>query len=229
MVFQISRLLIVEDDLSLQARLKESLADNPAFGDMRICDNLREAKQLLHQFRPEVVLLDVGLPDGNGLELLVERHDLNYHAKMLILSGLSDEQTIVKAIQLGAEGYLLKQDSKANIEQALTSIMQGIPPLSPSVAQCIMQHMRTEQPTPSQSNYPGSDTGLPPVLPPRQQMTLSLLARGMTYREIAGHMDITFNTVSTYAQEIYNKLAARSRSEAVYKAQKMGIISATTH
>ncbi len=219
MAAQISRLLIVEDDPKLRASLVDHLGNATAINDLQHCDNLREARHLLKTYQPDVVLLDVGLPDGNGLELLVDRHDLSIDSKILILSGFSDEQTIVKAIQLGAQGYLLKQDSKANILQALISIMQGTPPLSPSVAQCIMQHLRGEQVIPMDH-----DTDNAPSLPPRQQMTLSLLARGMTYREIAEHMEITFHTVSTYAQEIYNKLAARSRSEAVYKAQQLGII-----
>ena len=220
MAAQISRLLIVEDDPKLRASLVEHLGNAVAINDLRNCDNLTEARHLLKTYQPDVVLLDVGLPDGNGLELLVERHNLSLACKMLILSGFSDEQTIVKAIQLGAQGYLLKQESKANILQALVSIMQGTPPLSPAVAQCIMQHLRAEQVTLVDHN-----TDSVPSLPPRQQMTLSLLARGMTYKEIAEHMEITFHTVSTYAQEIYNKLAARSRSEAVYKAQQLGIIN----
>lgn len=225
---QIARLLIVEDDPKLRANLAEHLTNTEAIEDLRHCDNLTDAKHLLQTYRPEVVLLDVGLPDGSGLELLVYQHDLKHRAKMLILSSMSDEQTIVKAIQLGAQGYLLKQDSSADIERALMSIIQGVPPLSPSVAQCIMQHIRIDKmETSNEPAQPPAQLPAQPTiaLPPRQQLTLTLLARGMTYQEIATHMDITFHTVSTYAQEIYNKLAARSRSEAVYKAQQLGVIS----
>lgn len=215
----ISSLLIVEDDLKLQTGLRTHLAESTSIDSVHASSNLADAKSALRQYQPQVVLLDVGLPDGNGLTLLLDPYVQKHRIKVLILSSMTDEETIVKAIRLGAQGYLLKQDTSANIEQALLSIMQGVPPLSPSVAQCILQHLRT-------GNLEATDPSTQPeiTLPPRQQMTLNLLARGMTYREIAADMEITFHTVSTYAQEIYNKLAARSRSEAVYKAQQMGII-----
>jgi len=222
----INKLLIVEDDLQQQTRLIDGLNQYPEIDSIRACDNLQQAKQSLHEWQPDVILLDVGLPDGSGLELLVFQQTIDLQPKTLILSSISDEQTIVKAIQLGAQGYLLKQDDTADLYQSLLAIMRGIPPLSPSVAQCILQHLR-DQPDTSKLAKP---IGKPvPVLPPRQQLTLSLLARGMTYREIATHMGITFHTVSAYAQEIYNKLAARSRSEAVYKAQQLGIIDSQGH
>ncbi|MDJ0654514.1 MAG: response regulator transcription factor [Xanthomonadales bacterium] len=210
----IDGLLIVEDDGLLRNRLIETLRDVTAPDRLFACASLAEARQLQASHLPKIILLDVGLPDGNGLELLVDQHALSEPPLVVILTGFSDEETIVKAIRLGARGYLLKQDSGTSISQALQQIVDGIPPLSPSVAQCIMTHIRDDTPS---ADKPG-------VLPPRQQLTLKLLARGLTYREIAEDMEITFNTVSTYAQEIYNKLAVRSRGEAVHKAREMGII-----
>lgn len=222
----INKLLIVEDDRQQQTRLTDGLGQYSEIGAIHVCGNLQQAKQCLLELQPDVILLDVGLPDGNGLELLVYQQSVDIHPKTLVLSSISDEQTIVKAIQLGAQGYLLKQDDTADLYQSLLTIMNGTPPLSPSVAQCILQHLRDQPDT----NLPAKQIDKTiPVLPPRQQLTLSLLARGMTYREIATHMGITFHTVSAYAQEIYNKLAARSRSEAVYKAQQLGIIGNQGH
>lgn len=219
MAVSIDSVLIVEDDPRLRARLVESLSGSGMVAEVLACGTLAEASDLLAQRNPRVVLLDVGLPDGNGLELLASRRDADNSAKFIVLSGFSDEATILSAIQLGAAGYLLKQDSSANILQALSSIMQGVPPLSPSVAQCIMQHIRDE------SLHPDAPASTPAMqLPPRLQHTLSLLARGLTYQDIADQMQITFHTVSSYTQEIYNKLAVNSRAEAVYKAQQMNII-----
>ena len=212
----IDGLLIVEDDGLLRNRLTDTLRDVTAPDRLFACASLADARRLQAAHQPELILLDVGLPDGNGLELLVDQHGLSEPPLVVILTGFSDEETIVKAIRLGARGYLLKQDSGTSVSQALRQIVDGVPPLSPSVAQCIMSHIREDT---SDIGKPGAE-----LLPPRQQLTLNLLARGLTYAEIAEDMEITFNTVSTYAQEIYNKLAVRSRGEAVHKAREMGII-----
>lgn len=214
----IDRLLIVEDDPKMQSRLKASLLESNLIGEILACETLASARSLLESMRPDVVLLDVGLADGNGLDLLAFQRGLSHQARIIILSGFSDEQTIVSAIQLGAQGYLLKQDSKADIVGALEEILQGIPPLSPSVAQCIMQHIRSE----TLSHETSGSAAL--LLPPRLQHTLGLLARGLTYHDIAEQMQITFHTVASYSQEIYNKLAVHSRAEAVYKARQLKIL-----
>lgn len=200
----------------LQAQLRDGLRELVTEGALMGAETLADAKALYLEHKPQVVLLDVGLPDGNGLELLVWQHDQNWQASVLVLTGFCDEETIVKAIQLGAKGYLLKQDSNADIAGALLATIAGAPPLSPAVAQCMMRHIREAG---TASSKQETD-----ALPPRQQQTLNLLARGMTYQEIADHMTIKLTTVATHAQEIYNKLAVRSRSEAVFRAREMGII-----
>ena len=219
MTVVIESMLIVEDDQRLQTQLEKQLAESGLVGTIFTGSTLHEAKQLLLSSQPQVVLLDVGLPDGNGLELLITRHESAAQSKIVILSGFSDEQTILHAIQLGANGYLLKHDSSLNVQQSLLSIVQGIPPLSASVAQCIMQHVRN---TTGKADQTGPQMQTP--LPPRLHQTLTLLARGLTYKEIAEQMSITLHTVSSYAQEIYNKLSVSSRSEAVFRARQMNIV-----
>lgn len=214
----IDGLLLVEDDLQLRSSLALQLAERVTAGKLWQCASMAEARALQRSQHPEFVLLDVGLPDGNGLQLLVDQHELKNPAKVVILSGLSDEETIVRAIGLGAAGYLLKQET-ANALAALDQILAGQPPLSPSVAQCIMGHIRSEtQPSENPS------TGYGMNLPPRQFATLKLLARGLTYQQIAQQMEISFHTVSAYAQEIYTKLSVRSRGEAVHRARELGIL-----
>lgn len=213
---EVAGILIVEDDAQLQATIRKSVAGFTAPEKLFVASSLFDAKALLRLHQPEVVLLDVGLPDGSGLDLLKYQQDLGLSAKMLILSGFSDEETIVEAIKLGAQGYLLKQDESSELVDAMRLILQGQPPLSPSVAQCIMRHIS--------GNDANSSSGNTDLLPPRQMQTLKLLARGLTYKETASRMGITFHTVSTYAQEIYSKLAASSRAEAVHNARQMGIL-----
>lgn len=212
-------LLLVEDDPQLRRQLAAQLVDRVADGQLWQAGTLAEARTLQAEHSPELVLLDVGLPDGNGLQLLVDQHDAPGAARIVILSGISDEETIVKAIRLGAAGYLVKQETADAMGQALDQILGGTPPLSPSVAQCIMRHIRDEEgaagPQPDKTST---------MLPPRQFTTLKLLARGLTYQQIAHQMEISFHTVSAYAQEIYSKLAVRSRGEAVHRARELGIL-----
>lgn len=215
--------LIVEDEVGVQQRLSACLQNVKEIGEFELACDLAQARAALKRFQPDLVLLDIGLPDGSGLELLLHPTIRKSHVKPLILTAFGDESTIVKAIELGAQGYLLKEEPDEEIVRGLCNILKGTPPLSASVAQCILHHMR-------QQSAAGQKDDNAIILPPRQKQTLSLLARGMTYREIAQDMDITFHTVSAYAQEIYNKFAVKSRSEAVYKALEMGIIELTkTH
>lgn len=216
MATEVAGILIVEDDALLRARIAESVAEMTSPTALFQAGSVEEGKKLLQEHQPQLVLLDVGLPDGSGLELLRYQVQLGLSSQTLILSSMSDEETIVQAIRLGAQGYLLKQDSGADLVEALKDIIKGVPPLSPSVAQCIMRQVRAGD----VSNGPEHKD----MLPPRQLETLTLLARGLTYRETANKMGIKFHTVSAYAQEIYNKLAANSRGEAVYKAREMGIL-----
>jgi DNA-binding NarL/FixJ family response regulator len=214
---RIGSLLIVEDDAMLRAHLASVLSGIVVADAIVQAGTLAEARRLQRAIEPDLILLDVGLPDGSGLELLVEQHEHPTRAEIVVLSSFSDEETIVRAIRLGASGYLLKQESGDQVAEALQQILDGVPPLSPSVAQCIMLQLRSAEPEDA-----ARQSG--PKLPPRQQRTLELLARGMTYLEIAEAMSITFHTVSTHAQEIYNKLAVRSRAEAVHRAREMGIL-----
>lgn len=214
---QLRQLLVVEDDPATREALRLELETDARIESVATAASLAEARAWLSRSEAEVLVLDVDLPDGNGLLLIPEAREQATPARCLVLSALNDEATIVQGIRLGAEGYLLKQDVGTGIADALFDVLAGRPPLSPAVAQCIMAQIREE------SREPGTPaTG--PSLPPRQQQTLSLLARGLTYQEIAEQMEISFHTVSAYAQEIYSKLAARSRSEAVFLAREMGLL-----
>ncbi len=217
MTQRLRQLLIVEDDAATRDTLRLELEADVRIEAVATAGSLTEARAWLTHHAADVLLLDVDLPDGSGLLLIPETRAQTTPARCLVLSALNDEATIVRGIRLGAEGYLLKQDAGAGVADALFEILAGRPALSPAVAQCIMAQLRE-----TQSETSLSPTG--PSLPPRQQQTLALLARGLTYQEIAEQMEISFHTVSAYAQEIYGKLAARSRSEAVFLAREMGLL-----
>ncbi|TAN81983.1 MAG: response regulator transcription factor [Gallionella sp.] len=161
---------------------------------------------------PDIALVDLGLPDGNGVDFIAE---LNYRASgtiCVVASIFDDDQHIFPALRAGARGYLLKDQSQGAIIELLQGIIAGRPPLSPAVARKMLSHFRVP---PELSN---------PMLTERETEVLRLIARGLTTAEVARMLDISANTVPSYVKEIYRKLNVCSRAEAALTARNLGLV-----
>ncbi|TDM06217.1 MAG: DNA-binding response regulator [Ideonella sp. MAG2] len=246
------KVLILEDNPVardfLSRVLREAFSDPISITEAGDIETARQQISLtgpqgLHGADPfKLMLLDLELPDGNGLELLAEL--AQYPATKVITTLYSDDEHLFPALQCGADGYLLKEDRFEVLVEELRKIVLGQPPLSPAIARRLLTHFRlggAAEGTPpmvsSSFNAPpssGSGTSKPPVpiekpmelphLTPREIEVLTYLSKGFTIKEIANLMGIKWFTVNDHIKSIYRKLNVSSRAEAAVLASKQGLV-----
>lgn len=160
----------------------------------------------------DIALLDLGLPDGSGLDVL--RRIKNDHPQTIciVTTVMGDDAWIVGALSAGANGYLLKDQPQDVLVRQLRQISDGVPALSPAVARRIMDHFRLTGPA-----APDDE------LTARERDVLALIGRGMRNGEVARALDLSENTVASYIKGIYRKLGISSRAEASWHATRMGL------
>ena len=245
---EIIKILVIEDDKKFQNRIQCFIKKASNLKIAGMVSTTKDAFRSIKRLDVDVFMIDLNLPDGSGLEVLkhINHQPHLKEKKSIILTKFGDETQIVEAIKLGANGYLLKEETDQELVRGIINVLHGVPPLSPSVAQCVLNAIKNtsfpqSSPTTLTENFSrvnafkgaGKSAELSKwklteaKLSERQEQTLLFLAKGLTYKEIAQKMNITFHTVSTHAQEIYNKLAVKSRNEAVYKAQNLGLLDIT--
>ena len=184
----------------------------------------------------KLILVDLELPDGNGMELLAEL--LQYPATKIVTTLYSDDDHLFPALQRGADGYLLKEDRFEVLVEELQKIVRGQPPLSPAIARRLLTHFRntgSDAPVPDSGlgGLPSFQTSRPvPIEPvvahdrltPRESEVLTYLSKGFTIKEIASLMGIKWFTVNDHIKSIYKKLNVSSRAEAAVLASKQGLV-----
>jgi DNA-binding NarL/FixJ family response regulator len=219
--------VVVEDDHRTRARLCEAVRADPAFVLAAAFDRLRPALAWIAANPLDVLLTDLGLPDGSGIDLIracAERHP---QADIMVVTMFGDETSVLSSIEAGASGYLLKDAESPDVGQAIRDLSAGGSPMSPLIARKVLARVREreqEQPAaaiPRAMAIPGS----PGVsLTKRETATLDLIARGYTYEEAARLMSVSVSTVQTHIRGIYGKLAVKSRTQAVFEAHKLGLL-----
>lgn len=201
--------LVVEDIDSVAQSLAESLIR--VFPGIEVCfaTTLAEAIQQVNEGLPDIILLDLGLPDGRGSNLLLHR-ELKDKVWIVVTTIFDDDEHLFEALRLGAQGYLLKDDLGEIFDAALSGILAGKPPLSAGIARRILQTFR---PANQDSN-----------LSAREHKLLALVARGYSVQRAANELGITYNTAASYLKNVYQKLEVGSRAEATRKAIHMGLV-----
>lgn len=160
----------------------------------------------------DVALIDLGLPDGSGLDVLRNLRLLRPQTICVVTTVMGDDASIVGALSAGAQGYLLKEQPQDLLTRQLRQTAEGIPALSPSVARRIMEHFRRTGPA-----APDDD------LTAREREVLGLIGRGLRNGEVAAQLSIAETTVAGYIKSIYRKLGISSRAEASWHAARLGL------
>lgn len=223
---------ILEDNFRMRAHFTRIVERSERLTLCFEAETLAEARQTFAELKSagspcDICLVDLQLPDGNGVEFVSELQDTpNTHA--LILTVLGDKVSVLAALQAGAQGYLLKDSSAAEIEQAVLSVMRGANPISPQAATHLLS-LLDSAPTPATSQSvtkPGSLSGdEKPLITERERDVLTMFSRGLSYQETADVLGIRINTVREYTKSIYRKLSVHSRNEAIFEALQQGWIS----
>jgi DNA-binding NarL/FixJ family response regulator len=229
--------LLVEDDAATRDWLAQMLrAMNPA-PQVVALGTAAEAQAWLQNHEPEVLLIDLGLPDQPGTEVIRAAAQRYPRCDILVITVFGDEQHVVAALEAGASGYLLKDSSLENIREHLAYLRLGGSPMTPRIARLLIRQHRSHRlpygdSGPGALEGPATSTagGLPtaaspsssagaagPELTERELQVLTGIAKGFTYAEVAQMLGLSINTVGTHVKRIYQKLAVNSGIEAVYE------------
>lgn len=217
--------LIVEDHPTAARWLGETLALTFAGIQTRHSGSLAEARQALAAQRPDLILLDLGLPDGDGTELLRELDHSGGRPMVIVTTIFEDDLHLYGALRAGADGYVLKEQSREEMCRLLGDILDGRPPLSPSIARRLLNHFRPGPGPQPEPVAPTSHSAEETLLSPRERDVLELIAQGLTIAACGEALGISRHTVGDHLKSIYRKLAISSRAEAARAAHRLGLIS----
>lgn len=212
-----AKVVIVEDDPRIAVHVAQGVTAQGGLSLLGTAGSLAEARTLLDH-DADLFILDLGLPDGNGIDLIAEiRAQRGPEPKILVLSVLGDQTTVLAAVLAGADGYLLKDLDSLDIGQQAAAALSGGAPLSPSIAAYVLRYLRGQQ----EQAKPDDDD---PDLSPREYELLQLLARGQSNRQAAEALSLSPHTVGDHVKSIYRKLGVSSRGEAMVRAFRSGLL-----
>lgn len=213
------RVLLVEDDAPIRARMAAILDGSEQLELVGAAADMEEGRRLCAATQPAVLITDLRLPDGSGLDLIRETRMAYPATEIMVVSALGDERNVLAAVEAGAAGYILKDSASVDLVGAVLDLMAGRSPISTSIARTIIRRVQEAPGAASPSAPP------PPVLTERETDILWGIAKGFTYGEIAQRLGISRNTVMTHIKNIYRKLEVNSRGEAVFAAISQNIIN----
>ena len=211
--------LLVEDEPLICRRLQGLLQQLGYAPDaLVIATSLAEAQACMAAQPIALALVDLGLPDGSGIDLIAEMHAADPSLAILVISAWCTEDAILAALRAGATGYVLKERDDLEVLLSIRSVLRGGAPIDPFIARRIIDELKpkTEQP---------SDTASGESLSPRENEILGLVAQGLGNREIAEQLHLSRYTVECHVKHIYRKLAVSSRTRAINEARSRGLIA----
>ena len=215
------KLILVENDPNVRFRLEHALENLSDIHVIASAPSQREAFVLTSQFKFQMLVVDLDLPDGFGLDLIRKTASEQRAIDIMVLANSNDDPHIVSAIESGATGYVLKSEIETHLVSAIRLLTAGGSPVSPSVAKSVLRALRTYTASSAEKTTNNIQTN---PLSERESEILQLLAKGMSFNEIGDILTISPHTVTAHIKKIYRKLQVHSRGEAVYEAAQMGLI-----
>lgn len=216
------KVIFVENDPNVRLRLQRAISGLADIHEIGSAATYREADALVSQFKFQMLIVDLDLPDGFGLDLIRRTAANMPEVDIMVLANANDDPHVVSAIESGATGYVLKTEIENSLVSAIRLLSAGGSPVSPEVAKSVLRALRTYTThTIEKTTAPIQ----PNPLSERETEILQLLAKGMSFNEIGDILTISPHTVTAHIKKIYRKLQVHSRGEAVYEAAQMGLIS----
>lgn len=208
---------LVEDDAIVRERICRVIRADPTLELSFAASTGVELMQRFAATPVQVLLVDLGLPDRPGLELIAECCRLQPACAVMVLTMFGDESNMLKAFDAGARGYLLKDGTEQDLAAHVLHLHAGGSPMSPIIARQLLQRWRASQPPPRREQPDDR-------LSPRETEVLDLIARGFTYGEIGKLLGVSLTTVHTHVRNIYGKLGVHNKTEAVHEARQVGLL-----
>jgi len=204
--------LVVEDD-ARTADLVSTILRLGGFTRVETSGTAREAEAHIREVTPDLVLVDLRLPDLDGVALIREARDAEFRNPILVITSVTSDEQVLAALGAGANGYLFKEDLDVRLGSALRELADGGLPLSAGAAQVVLRQIRPER-----------AYGHRPHLTSREAAVLEHLATGASYAEIGRELEVGLNTVRTHIRSLYEKLGVENRAEAVNLAWNLSIL-----
>lgn len=201
------KVAMVEDDARLRRAVSEVFSKEKDFRCVGVFANGQTALDTLPGLKPDVLIMDVNLPDVSGVECVARLAPKLPGTQIIMLTVFQDTDTIFKALEAGAHGYLVKPVMPGKLLEAVREIRAGGVPMSRTIARKVIDYF--QRPAAPQAGPAAEDASLGA----REQQVLDLLVKGYSYKEIGDELDIKVSTIGTYMQRIYEKLHVRSRRE----------------
>jgi DNA-binding NarL/FixJ family response regulator len=212
------RILIADDHGIVRKGLRLQLEQHSDFEVVGEATEGREAVRMAEELIPDVVIMDIAMPNLNGIQATTQLVKKNPQIGVIILSMYSDETYLIRTLAAGAKGYLLKDSADVDLHRAVEVVAQGKPFFSPAIADTLLEdYMRQLQQRGLQDSYD--------LLTEREKEILQLLAEGKSNKDVAGMLNLSTNTVETHRTRIMQKLDLHSTAEIVLYAVRKGIIS----
>ena len=203
------KIVIYEDNANLRESLKSLLSLTDAY---EVAASFPDCSDIVNQVRsikPGVLLMDIDMPGINGIEAVKKVREFDKQVQIIMLTVFDDNTHVFEAIYAGANGYLLKKYVSDKLLSAISEVLEGGAPMSPSIARMIIGNLQQPVQQVPENNY---------QLTAREKETLQLLSQGNSFKMIAAELGISIDTVRTHIKRIYDKLHVRSQIEAVSKA-----------
>ena len=210
---------IVEDDPDFSSALRQVVQDAP---DMRLAGHaatLADGLAMLAGPAADVLLVDLGLPDGSGIAVIRAAAQRWPGCNIMVSTNFGDETHVMRSIEAGAAGYLLKDSSPSRMGDEIRSLASGGSPISPIIARQVLARFRSPVPATTSTADDGASQ-----LSQREKEVLDYITKGFTVPEIAGLMQLSHFTVRTFVRRIYSKLKVTSKAEAIYEARNQGLV-----
>jgi len=203
-----TQVALVEDDTGMRERISRVVDADPSLSLAYSASNAADILTWLIDNPIDVLLVDLGLPDRPGLQVIRQCRHMQPACAVMVLSIFGDEANMVQAFEAGASGYLLKDGTEADLATHIRHLRAGGSPMSPVIARKLLRRRQAHAGDPA-----------PERLSPREVEVLDLISRGFTYVEVGEQMGVSASTIQTHIRNIYGKLDVHDKSEAVFEAR----------
>jgi DNA-binding NarL/FixJ family response regulator len=218
----LTRILVVDDDEAFRESVCATIERDEGMVLAAQAGTVAGAREAIEAGGFDVALIDLGLPDGNGIELIKLLAETRPEVDVMVVTVFGDESHVLASVEAGATGYLLKRSLANTLGQTVRELLAGGSPISPVIARQLLQRFKRDAATPEAAAQAAAVEAS--GLSEREREVLLYIAKGFTVGEIAPILHLSAHTVATHVKHIYRKLAVHSRTEAVFEAGRMGLI-----